>query len=919
MELSIGHNFFNEKFKDYLRNFYIYGYIPESEFPASARTYHNDALRFEQIGFIPLTGESPDPRWRMEKKTKCLQMVTEDSRLLRRNPVHVFYTLCEAKETDALFFLSVLLRAAERRKQDEELVIDDVMACTDPKWAAQWQQLEQKGDAAKKKQFRDKTQAVTRRRMQQEFGATGLLNVESRGNNNMWTLPELTLEELLRHMPQDQRHGFLTGIDFFMKLGPFGEIGEMILSRLPEDQRSLIEKDSVCMDQFYLSKTLNDYNSADLLQAIRAGDWVIITYWQPQRKISGYVLCKPLNLRTGMANGREYVGYYDPIRRRAGYLRLEYIQSVELLDQRYVAWLIAAAWDVPCYGAFQGSKEPRLCRPAAFSREKDGSVKLVQYVGSGQRAQAVLCHWDEDGRKCQLPGQMLLDSRLSDDTVLSEDIRLAEALLERSWGGSVPYENQKQTLRDLKAHTLTMTLYVWKGEEYIRRRLWREARFGTCQDLDEHHIRFTVSVLDPGEMIPWITSFCGRICDVTCTDPDFDSGLRQHLRRLYKTVTEAPPEGLPDLLPTRRKGSWYRIPNLVRDSTNEIYQGQLRNPSPLCQKKGTDRSLLFTPLYSRTYRNCFDAFDRLASHPPGSELWRHFPSGSEEVGVLDQKGLENLTTLSKQGSTARFEQLLPQLGGICRSAAELRDVTPLMMKLVPLTSMEQRWLLSVLQEPLMSYFIGGQSADTLTTILKTASLRQPLFRREISAFDQYRHQAHEQPGSRKHFHMLRTAIKTDRSLHLTYRGKRRVLEMDFRPVRIVYAIRDDVFRIEGLDLGTGKSMLLRLDMIMDAKMLPGQQKWTQLPDSPAMDEYVLVFPNEKNLADRILTQFAPLQKRCVRAEDGTYELRFYAQEDTWRDILTQIMSFGSRVKLKKPDRVVLELQQRLRRQKNMWM
>ncbi|MBQ3194703.1 MAG: WYL domain-containing protein [Oscillospiraceae bacterium] len=917
MDLTIGNNFFNEKFKDYLRNFYVYGYIPQSEFPGSKRTYHNDALRFEHIGLIPLTQDSAAPRWRMEGKTSCMQMVTEDSRLLCRNPVHVFYNLCEAGETDALFFLSVLLKAAQCQREQGEMLIEDVMDCTNPAWIEQWQELCRTGTAEEKKQFRDKTQAITRRRMLQEFGETRLLHMQQRGNNNVWTLPELTLDSLLQHISDEEKQSFLTGIDFFMKLGPFGEIGEMLLSRLPEAQRRDIEKNNVCMDQFYLSKALNDYNSADLLQAVHSDGWVVITYWQPQRKISGYVLCKPLNLRTSMANGREYVGYYDPVRRRAGYLRLEYIQSVELLEDRYVPWLVAAAWKIPCRVTMKGGAS-RLCQPAAFSTDGDGAVKLVQYIGTGKRARAVLC-CREDGQLREIPGESILESELTNGEPLARELERAKALLEHSWGGSVPYLNREQTLQDVQVHTLSMTIYVWQGEEYIRRRLWREARFGRCRDLDEHRIEYTVEVLDPWEMIPWITSFAGRICRVGCSALGFEEDLCRHLRAMYRRILGQTPEDLPQLPVNRQQRGWYRIPNLIRDCKNEIYQGQLRNPSPLCRKQRPDHELLFAPLYSQTYRNCIEAFDRISTGDAWENPWKRHAARAKDIAVLDAEAVESLATLPKQGSIARFEQLLPQIGSVCRSGARLRDAVPLMMKLVPLTDLEQRWLLAVLQEPMMTYFLSAQAVDTLTTALKTVSARQPLFRREILAFDQYRHQAHDQPDSRRHFRLLRTAVKVGRGLHIHYRGQRKILEMDFLPLRIAYAIRDDLFRIEGCSLPEGKPVTLRLDMILEASLIPGRSLGSRPPVKPEKEEYLLEFPGRDNLPDRILTQLAPLRKHCTQLEGGICQLRFYAESDAWRDILTQILSFGSRVTLKKPDRTVQELQRRLRRQKNLWM
>ena len=77
MDLSISNTFFNEKFRDYIRNFYVYGCIRDSEFPGSLRTYHDDFLRIEHIGHIPMPDwdSQQDLRWRMEGSSRCLRLM----------------------------------------------------------------------------------------------------------------------------------------------------------------------------------------------------------------------------------------------------------------------------------------------------------------------------------------------------------------------------------------------------------------------------------------------------------------------------------------------------------------------------------------------------------------------------------------------------------------------------------------------------------------------------------------------------------------------------------------------------------------------------------------------------------------------------------------------------------------------------
>ena len=944
MDLSISNSFFNEKFKDYVRNFYVYGCIPDSDFPGSSRTYHDDFMRIEHIGQIPLSADSKswNPRWRMEGNSKCLRLVTADSRNLHRNPIHIFYRLHEAKETEALFFLIVMLLAARSRDTADDLKIDQIMSWTDPKWRKEWETLceenaqkhgaysnkereRRKKEASKlKKAFRDKTQAGIRKRMIQEFGTTGILDYDSVGNNNIWSLGELTMQSLLNSVSNEEAEELVAAIDFFMRLGPFGEIGDMLLSRIePESLKKILQR-SIRLNQFYLCKSLNDYNSADILRAIHLGSWIIVTYYNPHRDEKGYVLCRPLKLRSSVTSGREYLGYYDPARRQARYLRMEFVQSVEILDQRYIPWLWAALRGTPCQVRRQDGDTYNTYFPVVFDSDGSGRVQLTKYSGSGNRLQGELCHQEADGTRKSLNARIISDCRLPDQETMEAEIAKAGELLDLAWGASVPYASAGQTLEELPVHELTMTLYVWAGDEHIRRRLRQEARQGICEDLDDHRIRFTTAVLDPWEMIPWISSFAGRIKEITCTDPAFENHLRGHLRQMHDLALEG-----------RRSEAMeypknvYEIPNLLRDTKTQTYKGNLRSSSPLCRKEPADHELLFSPLYSQVYQNCFTAFDRLCADAGSNRrrFWNDIGKSADDVSVFDPEALDKLSTLPKKGTIARFEQMLPRIQSICDLASKVQDVTPVMQKLVPLTILERKWLLAILQDPLIGYFLRPETVDVLSTILKQVKTGRPLYLPgEIDFFDRYLNLSHTQAHTKAYFRDMRLAVKNGRSARVLYRapkgGKSKIMEV--LPLRMEYAARDDAFRIRVRDLKAGPGQLairtLRLERIEDVRLGREVPCHPGSHDSrPPEQEYVLRFGSAKNLPDRILTQFAPWEKQCTKFGDDNYQLRFRADESEWLDIMIRILSFGNQVQILQPEEVAQEIRFRLKRQKNMWM
>lgn len=934
MNLSISNSFFNEKFRDYIRNFYVYGCVPDSEFPGSIRTYHDDFLRIEHIGQIPFSDWDAQQalRWRMEGSSKCLRLITSRSRELSRNPVHIFYRLHESRETEALFFLTVMLLAARCRDTGEDLKIEMIMSLTDPGWRREWEAIcsGNKGEDSdkeinqRKKAFRDKTQAAIRKRMLQEFGIPGLLDYQSVGNNNIWSLGDLTMQTLLDSVSDEEREDLVTAIDFFTRLGPFGEIGDMLLSRLePESLKNILQR-SIRLNQFYLCKSLNDYNSADILQAIQRGCWIIVTYHDPHKDKKGYVLCRPLKLRSSVTNGREYLGYYDPVRRRACYLRMEFVQSVEILDRRYIPWLWAALRGTSCLVRHPDGEGYISYAPAVFQTDGTGQVRLAKCLGSGKRLQAELCHREADGTLKCLSAKCIADCRLPEPESMEAEITKAGKLLDWAWGASVPYTSEAQTLEDLPIHVLTMTVYVWAGEEHIRRRLRQEARRGSCEDLDEHRIRFTTAVLDPWEMIPWISSFAGRIKEITCTDPAFEDYLRKRLRQMHDHVVEGRQSevmGYPKNV--------YEIPNLLRDTKTQTYKGNLRNASPLCRKAPSDHELLFSPLYSEVYQSCFAAFDDLCTGCESNhrKFWRNKEKTADDVSVMDQDALDKLASLRKRGTAARFGQMLPQIESICQLASQVRDVTPVMRKLVPLTILERKWLLAILQDPLIGYFLRRETVDVLATVLKQSKTGRPLYLPgEIDFFDRYHNLSHSQEYTKAYFRDMRSAVKNGRTAQVLYRpprsGKPKLLEV--LPLRMEYAARDNAFRIRVRELKAGpeKSVIrtLRLERIEEVRLGRTIPSGSDSGSSRATEqEYVLRFGSAKGLPDRILTQFAPWEKQCTKLGNDDYQLCFRADESEWMDIMVRILSFGNQVQVLQPEAVAQEIRFRLKRQKNMWM
>ena len=81
---------------------------------------------------------------------------------------------------------------------------------------------------------------------------------------------------------------------------------------------------------------------------------------------------------------------------------------------------------------------------------------------------------------------------------------------------------------------IAFTVRVGYGEEYIVRRLEREKRCGTVEQIDETHYRFSADVFDTMELVPWIRTLTGRITQLDFSNRTVENILRQDLEEMYR-------------------------------------------------------------------------------------------------------------------------------------------------------------------------------------------------------------------------------------------------------------------------------------------------------------------------------------------------------------------------------------------------
>lgn len=278
---------------------------------------------------------------------------------------------------------------------------------------------------------------------------------------NTWRLVGRTLSELILKGSEslagselEFENAFYSAIDFYSKYYPLGIIGSIIKGRL--DRIGARDNSAFRFRHEYFMQVLNDFNLIDLLYVIENNRWCEIKYRHGTAQFSSTLLCKPIEIRTSSTTGREFLIFYNPVKRSCTNLRLEFIEEIIAYDESDV-------------------------------------LKALKRINSSEQITA--------------------------STVVA-DIERAYAALKYMWGVSFSEKQEGNVIEPIQTKDVKITIaYDEKNEYYIKNRLLRESRSNTEQIGVSVHpekglITFGARVSDPQEMRPWMRSLYSRIRNV---------------------------------------------------------------------------------------------------------------------------------------------------------------------------------------------------------------------------------------------------------------------------------------------------------------------------------------------------------------------------------------------------------------------
>ncbi|GAA0182705.1 WYL domain-containing protein [Clostridium sediminicola] len=281
-----------DKIRDYMRDFYIYGFKGRGDFTQkSSRTYDNERRRIESYleDYI---------KWDNSKKGKRV-FISLDSSKITSNPLYSAWKSKSFTNNDIMLHFYILNILNKKSTLNVEELTDKISSVSGQLFEPQ-----------------------TVRIKANEYVKEGILNKEKRGKSLYYSLSKDSLNNFTNNY-----ENILDAIKFFQGVAPLGVIGSYILDK--EEKNN----DVFNFKHHFIVHTLEDKVLLTILKAIK--EKRKISFINQSSKTSNIVnyTAIPIKIFVSNQSGRRYLNTYNEEKSRFINNRLDYIKSVKLLDE----------------------------------------------------------------------------------------------------------------------------------------------------------------------------------------------------------------------------------------------------------------------------------------------------------------------------------------------------------------------------------------------------------------------------------------------------------------------------------------------------------------------------------------------------------------------------------------------------------
>ena len=276
------------KIRDYMRQFYVYGFKTRDEYDAkSARSYDNERRRIESwLGDYMSFRQEPSGR---------VSFISVDSRDVKANPLYNAFKAKSFTANDIILNFCIL----DILQPGVSLGVSEITALIDEEYMAAFDEPKVFDEA-------------TVRNKLKEYAKAGILVVRKDGRKNLYSRSEDMIDL------DDWREA----VAFYSEIDPVGVIGSFLLDKMKE------HPDTFSFKHHYILHALESDIICTLLDAITDDCTVLISVDSKRKKKIMTYEAIPFLIALSTENGRGYLLGWDIRRGRFNMYRLDRIQDV---------------------------------------------------------------------------------------------------------------------------------------------------------------------------------------------------------------------------------------------------------------------------------------------------------------------------------------------------------------------------------------------------------------------------------------------------------------------------------------------------------------------------------------------------------------------------------------------------------------
>ena len=478
-----------ERIRDYMREFYVYGFKSRDEFTKkSARSYDDERRRVESW-----LGDYMRFRQTADGKKVFLSI---DSRISHHNP---FYKAWKAKSfTDGditLHFLIFDVLSGPDIALPLSGIMDEIdrrLSCFD-----------------EPKTF----DASTVRKKLKEYAEQGLICTDR------------SAKTLLYRRAATAQPACTDALDFFSEVAPCGVIGSFLLDKANSHEEHFVFK------HHYITGALDSEILYRLFEAMHRKQSVQI---ETDRSAKTLLYRRAATAQPACTDALDFFSEVAP----CGVIGSFLLDKANSHEEHFVFkhhYITGALDSEILYRLFEAMHRKQSVQIETVNRRRERTaaqkvVPLRIFISVQNGRQYLMAYAPRNKRI----GSIRLDNILSVQTA----------------GNCESYDTYRQKLDQMQKHIwgvsteggcarleqVEFTVRYDDGEAYIHRRLEREKRCGQVERVDAHTSRFSADVYDAGELVPWIRTFICRIVSIHFSNQELAAQFKRDIdamARLY--------------------------------------------------------------------------------------------------------------------------------------------------------------------------------------------------------------------------------------------------------------------------------------------------------------------------------------------------------------------------------------------------